>query len=527
MTVCCAEPYGHLPTLPAPRGLVFVATIALLTLAACSDEPEDTGNDQAPDQQQDVVTADSNEDWPPTDTDDDLEDVEQPDSQQPEDAEQPDSQQHDTAPTTPPTCAKDADCSFNGSCIKGACKCTSPWHGVHCNKLKLGVVDKAVYGYRQGFPYTTSWGGSVRYDDVSKQFLMLVSEYVGECDNWGYNSTVVLAASSKPEGPYKKKYRLFGVMSHEAMWAKGPSGEWVVYFTASEGPAGLPNPGTATVDNKTICTRKDYTSPCTCPGPPQKGSQDPTWMTYSKTPLDAKSWSKPVLIFDPAGHFLDKTKGGEPAESIDANFNGVILADGSLVGLWRTWQCVYDLVGAWATKLKGAKDLCFSVPHAMKASDWSQGKSYQAAISKQKNSLKWLFAEQFTKGHLSGGIEDPMVYRDNRQPPVYHAIFHQMFAPNDNVAHAYSVDGKNWTYTGDVLPLPKGETMPLVSFTDQTAMGLACERPQLIVNKGQPSHIIIGGVPKALAIPGGGDVSDSAEMHGWPGGATMVIPLVN
>ena len=89
-----------------------------------------------------------------------------------------------------------------------------------------------------------------------------------------------------------------------------------------------------------------------------------------------------------------------------------------------------------------------------------------------------------------------MVYTDTNG--IYHAIFHDMFekcdelvegascqAPRDNVAHAYSTDGLSWTYTGAALPLVQEGAMymPEVKFTDGTKMGLACERPQMLVRE--------------------------------------------
>lgn len=169
--------------------------------------------------------------------------------------------------------------------------------------------------------------------------------------------------------------------------------------------------------------------------------------------------------------------------------------------------------------------------------------------------MKWLFGGMYTSTQTARGIEDPMVWVDARGN--FHAIFHDMFekcdasialegagckAPRDNVAHAYSkaADGAlNWVYTGAALHLVAQDGgsmyMPEVSFTDGTKMGLACERPQMLVKDGIPTHVIIGGIPKALAmsdplgaIPGGGlgDVFGNVDSKDWPGGATMVIPLV-
>lgn len=98
------------------------------------------------------------------------------------------------------------------------------------------------------------------------------------------------------------------------------------------------------------------------------------------------------------------------------------------------------------------------------------------------------------------------------------------------------VNGIDWTYTGAALSLVnQGEMyMPEVTFTDGTKTGLSCERPQLIVENGVPNHIIIGGIPKGLGSElgngngnGGEDeVFEKLDLYDWPGGATMVIPLV-
>jgi len=436
------------------------------------------------------------------------------------------------APTSGDACSSAADCAHNGRCESGLCVCHTPWQGEECSKLEMGEVDPSVYGYRQGFPMTTSWGGSVQYDAESEQYIMLVSEYVEECANWGWNSTVVLATSDAPEGPYTKEFTLFGVMSHEAMLSRGPDDQWVVYFTASLSSEGLPAQGDADYADDEVCVRLSPDAPCECPGDPDKGSKDPTWMSYTLSPLEPESWSEPVMIIDPAKHFSDTFRDGAKAESIDANFNGVIHEDGSFVGLWRTWNCVEDLVGEKAEAYSHGSEACFSVPHPVQASDWRDPATY--TLGQEKRALTWLFEEEYTIApteRLALGIEDPMVYIDSRSPGVYHAIFHEMFVPTDNVSHAYSEDGQNWTYTGPVFEVDPETNMPTVTFTTGHTTGLACERPQLIVRDGVPTHIIIGGIPKGLNTDpdypedAEDDLLEQAEATGWPGGATMVIPL--
>lgn len=241
------------------------------------------------------------------------------------------------------------------------------------------------------------------------------------------------------------------------------------------------------------------------------------------------------------------TEADEPAASIDANFNGVVNADGSFVGLWRTWSCTRDLCPPHYAVLGAAKGLhddaaCFSVVHAITGPDWKNPSSYRtqmrsggpAAFPLAKNQLKWLFEGEYTAQQATRGIEDPMVYVDRHG--TYHAIFHDMFercdpavegsgchAPRDTVTHAYSVDGTSWTSTGSTLRLTNNHFnfVPRVSFTDGDTSGLDCERPQLIVRDGVPTHMIIGGIPEALGVDTG-----QLQSVDWPGGATMVIPLV-
>lgn len=484
-----------------------------ITIAACTPSEDTAQNDECEFD----------------DTCDDMSDPE--DSSAPDESDASEQDESDSEGTD---CSSDAECSYNGTCTSGTCNCTNPWRGTNCNQLAMGEVDKSVYGYRAGFPFTTSWGASAQYDDASGKYVMLVSEYVEECANWGWNSTVVLATSDAPEGPYEKEFTLFGVMSHEAMLARAPSGEWVVYFTAVEQDNNRPRMGAEGYGEDEVCVRQDNDSQCECPGNPDKGSKDPTWMSFTSTPLNYESWETPVKIFDPGSHFTDSVPDGSRAESIDANFNGVIQSDGSFVGLWRTWQCAGDLVSPWADTLEGANpDTCFSVPHAINASDWDDSSTYE--IASQKRDLDWLFPEQYYVSpteHLSIGIEDPMVYVDNRSPAVFHAIFHEMFIPTDNVSHAYSTDGVEWIYTGTVFDTSPETNMPMVTFTDGNQAGLACERPQLLIENGVPTHIIIGGIPTGLGEDpaftnaSSMDIYDQVDDTGWPGGATMVIPLV-
>jgi len=99
----------------------------------------------------------------------------------------------------------------------------------------------------------------------------------------------------------------------------------------------------------------------------------------------------------------------------------------------------------------------------------------------------------------------------------------------DNVVHAWSADGETWTYTGPALQLPCGQNMPSIPFSDGNSAPIACERPQLLLENGVPTHIIMGGAPEGLGVPNpvdaSLDVNGHCEAYGWPCGATVVVPL--
>jgi hypothetical protein len=116
---------------------------------------------------------------------------------------------------------------------------------------------------------------------------------------------------------------------------------------------------------------------------------------------------------------------GEP----DTNLAPVILQNGSLVGIWRTWG------DASCPHVRGG-----SCPHLVTAGHWKNASSYVFHADA-------LFPELGTRGS-----EDPALYLDARGH--FHALFHNMDPcpdyPCPEVAggHAFSVDGLSWNYSG-------------------------------------------------------------------------------
>ena len=109
---------------------------------------------------------------------------------------------------------------------------------------------------------------------------------------------------------------------------------------------------------------------------------------------------------------------------MDTNLAATIRPDGSVVGIGRT-------IG----------DPTLVVAHLVEASDWREPESYVGAWDEM------LFPD--TRLLPYAGVEDPFVYADARGS--LHAVFHSQIQDNDERlcgAHAWSIDGKNWTFGG-------------------------------------------------------------------------------
>lgn len=328
-------------------------------------------------------------------------------------------------------CSSAADCAHNGACAAGTCECAPAWSGnANCSVLSFvpGAVDS---GYRQlGASNTSSWGGTALFDEASRQYFFFGSELAGHCGmhTWTTNSRIIRAVGPSavgkfvPEAGNASAAVVIPVWSHEVAPTRGPSGEWVL-FASAEIPCARP-----------LCAGcvDGSTPPKTC-GALRGGIEDtdPTYMTWAPAPTGP--WSAPVLV-------------GPKRVVMDSNLAGVINADGSFVGMWR------DHTG-------GAKG---STPHPIAASNWSDPATYT-------------WSEEVLFKDAEGPLEDMFLYKDGAG--VYHALFHLQYgcgAHNSCGGHAFSVDGKAWTFTGTAY------TSHTLYSDGSSADFPYCERPHFV-----------------------------------------------
>ena len=96
-------------------------------------------------------------------------------------------------------CTRDDDCSLNGECSKGTCKCDPGWSGQDCGVLAVKATPLGA-----GFQHlnTSTWGGSVvKGPDGWHMFVARMSESCG-LTSWATNSEIIHAVSPSITGPY-------------------------------------------------------------------------------------------------------------------------------------------------------------------------------------------------------------------------------------------------------------------------------------------------------------------------------------
>lgn len=377
-------------------------------------------------------------------------------------------------------CRNDEDCSLNGQCSSnGTCKCRSAWKGFRCETLNLLPSVKGS-GYRgiDNNHNTSSWGGAVLLGPDNK-YHMWAAEMTEHCGigAWAQNSRIIHATSDTEGGSFKRTQVVWEVFSHEPEVVPGPNGEFIMYFTAQlRSPHGLCN-----------CCRTGHgpcdgsTGPGDCSGDPNVGDSDPSWMSYTMDPNG--NWSKPAQIFS-------KYHGS------DTNFAPLILSNGSLVAMWRTW------VGTGSRQ------------YLATASDWKKPETY---IQHHTELFPDLGA---------AGTEDQFLYMDDNGN--FHAVFHHMYGTGTESqwwldatgGHAFSKDGWSWTYTGVAwgnatarYNTPEGQGAK-IHFTDGTTVKFTrLERPHLSFGpkktlQGDPTHLICSAQYGTGTNPGTGANND-------------------
>jgi hypothetical protein len=347
------------------------------------------------------------------------------------------------APAAAASCKDAADCGYLGECgSAGACVCEHPWTGPECNRLALADAAPGLHETD-----TSTWGGSVLHGDDGRLY-MYSAEMVAHCgiQSWTRNSRVIVASADNAGAPFRFERELFGVFSHEPAAARAPTGEYVVYFTTTTlgcgtygacvpakicsgmGNGSTCNPGgpvcwtncTGTAGTPEVChDARTEASPLT---------RFPTYMSYAMHPLGP--FSTPVMVYNGSDGGGALRGYPFPPATGDTNMAGVILNDGSLVGMWRGDRKSFDV-----------KPNVIQFEYSMRAKNWKDPSTYEWGHAVAANNI---FPSIVPPGETrTCGIEDPTLWLDSKG--IVHAVVHNFRAGG----HAASADrGKTWRWYG-------------------------------------------------------------------------------
>ena len=288
-----------------------------------------------------------------------------------------------------PPCSTPYNCSLNGACVGGACHCDQGWTGRYCSQLDLlpvvnGSGLQQLRGPGSAGRKTSTWGGTVLYDNETGTWHMWAAEMLHHCGihRWVTNSVVSHATSTSPDGTYTRQDQPFPLFTHEPTATRGPSGEFVIYVTHHKGtPAGSGTTCTCT-DGNSRSGSLGGTS-CINEVPNCDWNRDPQIkpILTNCTMITMMSWAKNPN--GPWSPLVPLTFQSNPYS--DSNFAPIIFADGSLLGWTRS--------------------------SIVRASDWRKVETYKD-----------------TGGALRDGLgfgigEDPYLWRDRRRGG-YHILSH-------------------------------------------------------------------------------------------------------
>ena len=358
------------------------------------------------------------------------------------------------ATASSPACTSASACSFNGECTNFACVCTAVWSGPSCGTLNVLPGDRKA-GLREvgAQQNVTTWGGAVLLGDDG-QYHMWASEMTNHCslNSWADNSQVVHAISDRPAGIYTRQAIAIPNEAHEPNVVRGPHGEYVM-FVCTETGGGGDNCNKTARDNGKTSAGHDSTRIGT--NYSATGANFETFMTTSATPNGP--WSRQQRVISTEGW-----------HNRDANLAAVILADNSLVGLFRS-----DPHGTPHGAPPGPK------------TPYGGSRIHLATATNYSDPGTWTLHQDELFAPIHGepfSAEDPFVWLDAKGR--FHALFHQFTGCVDPGAdipacgsHAFSEDGRTWTYGG--LAFNRTAT-----FTDGSSFAYnRRERPHLVMAK--------------------------------------------
>jgi hypothetical protein len=338
-------------------------------------------------------------------------------------------------------CTTAIDCSLNGVCVAGTCRCVSFWGGSDCSTVRFGRVPAATLGALQPAADASHWCAGVLPDGNGTwhAYSALMDLHCG-LNAWQRNSVITHATGPSPVGPFGPESIVLSYFSHNPKPVRANDGTWLIFHI------GCGN-GSAPI---TTCTNGTTPIAAATAEEEERGAAAPC-NDYGTSVLSAPSpagpWTAATVIAPPP------SPNGFP-RSAD-NPSALIFPDG------RTWVMFrsYNRTGKYHSVIGMARAPHWSGPYTIDA---------------QPLFPQWM--------------EDPYLFF---QPETdsYHALFHTMGGCPEVGCHAFSADGLTWHVA------PGGAYNFSVALDDGSTVVLKRrERPQLVFDpqSGKPTHLING-----------------------------------
>jgi hypothetical protein len=338
------------------------------------------------------------------------------------------------------TCATEFDCSLNGACVAGVCRCVSFWSGADCSRVSLGAVPAATLGALQPAADASHWCASALADGNGTWhvYSALMDLRCG-LNSWQRNSVITHATGPSPVGPFSSETIVQSYFSHNPKALRANDGTWLIFHIGC-------GSGTSPI---TTCT--NGTTPVAAAGGGAAAGAAAVCDDYGTNVLSGPSPTGPwtaATVISPA-----PSPTGFP-RSAD-NPSALILPNGTTWVMFRS----YNKTGKYHSVIGMAR-----APH------WSGPYTLDPAP---------LFPQW---------MEDPFLFH---QPETdsFHALFHTMGGCPEVGCHAFSKDGFSWRVS------PGGAYNFSVQLDNGATVQLKRrERPQLVVDprSGRPTHLLNG-----------------------------------
>ena len=349
------------------------------------------------------------------------------------------------------SCTTNLNCSLNGVCEDGACKCDAAWRGTACGELNFKPTNKATGDLR--IPNVSTWGMTVLpKQPADAEWHGLFAEMSRGCGltSWETNSLISHAVAPTPDGPWTRKGTALGVWAHTPSAIVARDGT-IVLFHLGSGVGGGALPGSREYNASCSAGR----SPCGthpehhCGPHPQADAlalAATTTVSFHIATSPDGPWTKATAnITDPRG--IEKR--------------------------------------AVAAGIVEAENFAFDTPFAH-----PNGTIYIVTAGKSiLRAEDWRGPYEVIATQACGPGEDSYLYVDTRDH--FHCLYHRAPFPNLTAqgGHAYSEDGFTW-FVGAAAAYPAA-----IRYSDGTVAHYGKrERPHLIwdPHTGEPTHLTNG-----------------------------------